>query len=68
MIQQQQKITDPKEQGAQLIAQFRTVETLELETQRLLQEQKTLYANLQKQLDFTPNEAIAASALSEEPQ
>lgn len=68
VIQQQQKITDPKEQGGQLIAQVRTVETLELETQRLLQEQKTLYANLQKQLDFTPNEAIAASALSEEPQ
>jgi capsular exopolysaccharide synthesis family protein len=68
MIQQQQKITDPKEQGAQLLEQVRTVETLELETQRLLQEQKTLYANLQKQLDFTPDEAIAASALSEEPQ
>ncbi len=68
MIQQQQKITDPKEQGAQLIEQVRTVESLELETQRLLQEQKTLYANLQKQLDFTPDEAIAASALSEEPQ
>ncbi|MEG4574498.1 polysaccharide biosynthesis tyrosine autokinase [Microcoleus sp. N3A4] len=68
VIQQQQKITDPKEQGAQLIGQVRAIETLELETQRLLQEQKTLYANLQKQLDFTPNEAIAASALSEEPQ
>ncbi|MBE9183238.1 polysaccharide biosynthesis tyrosine autokinase [Microcoleus sp. LEGE 07076] len=68
VIQQQQKITDPKEQGAQLIEQVRTIETLELETQRLLQEQKMLYANLQKQLDFTPNEAIAASALSEEPQ
>jgi succinoglycan biosynthesis transport protein ExoP len=68
MIQQQQKITDPKEQGAELLEQVRTVETLELETQRLLQEQKTLYANLQKQLDFTPDEAIAASALSEEPQ
>jgi polysaccharide biosynthesis transport protein len=68
VIQQQQKITDPKEQGTQLIAQVRAVETLELETQRLLQEQRMLYANLQKQLDFTPNEAIAASALSEEPQ
>ena len=67
-IQQQQKITDPKEQGAQLLEQVRDVETLELETLRLLQEQKTLYANLQKQLDFTPDEAIAASALSEEPQ
>ena len=60
LIQQQQKITDPKEQGAQLLKQVRDVETLELETQRLLQEQKTLYANLQKQLDFTPDEAIAA--------
>jgi len=68
MIQQQQKITDPKEQGAELLKQVRTVEDLELETQRLLQEQKTLYANLQTQLDFTPDEAIAASALSEEPQ
>ncbi|WP_445248669.1 GumC family protein [Microcoleus sp. OTE_8_concoct_300] len=68
MIQQQQKITDPKEQGAQLLQQIRTIEALELETQRVQQEQKTLYANLQKQLDFTPDEAIAASALSEEPQ
>ncbi len=68
VIQQQQRIADPKEQGAQLILQARTIETLESDTQRLLQEQKTLYANLQKQLDFTPNEAIAASALSEEPQ
>jgi polysaccharide biosynthesis transport protein len=68
VIQQQQRIADPKEQGAQLILQARTIETLESDTLRLLQEQKMLYANLQKQLDFTPNEAIAASALSEEPQ
>jgi len=68
VIQQEQRIADPREQGTQLILQARTIETLESDTQRLLQEQKTLYANLQKQLDFTPNEAIAASALSEEPQ
>ena len=68
VIQQEQRIADPREQGTQLIMQARTIETLESDTQRLLQEQKTLYANLQKQLDFTPNEAIAASALSEEPQ
>lgn len=68
VIQQQQRIADPKEQGAQLILQARTIETLESDTLRLLQEQRMLYANLQKQLDFTPNEAIAASALSEEPQ
>ena len=67
-LQQQQRITDPEVQGEQLLTQVRTIETQELETQRLLQEQKSLYDNLQKQLDFTPNEAIAASALSEEPQ
>src|SRR6476469_3182785 len=33
VIQQQQNITDPKEQGGQLIAQVSRVETLELETQ-----------------------------------
>ncbi|MGL5064935.1 MAG: GumC family protein [Microcoleus sp.] len=68
VIQQQQKLTDPKEQGSQLLEQLQGIETSDLETQRLLQEQRTLYANLQKQLDFTPDEAIAASALSEEPQ
>lgn len=67
-LQQQQRITDPKVQGEELLTQVRAIETQELETQRLLQEQRSLYANLQKQLDFTPNEAIAASALSEEPQ
>lgn len=68
VIQQQQKLTNPQEQGTQLTGQLQEIETSDLETQRLLQEQKTLYANLQKQLDFTPEEAIAASALSEEPQ
>ncbi|HLO48785.1 MAG TPA: polysaccharide biosynthesis tyrosine autokinase [Kamptonema sp.] len=67
-LQQQQRITDPRVQGEELLTQVRAIETQELETQRLLQEQRSLYANLQKQLDFTPNEAIAASALSEEPQ
>lgn len=67
-LQQQQRMADPKIQGEQLLTQVRAIETQELETQRLLQEQRSLYANLQKQLDFTPNEAIAASALSEEPQ
>lgn len=68
IIQQQQKLTNPEEQGTQLIEQVKEIEASDLETQRMLQEQKTLYANLQKQLDFTPEEAIAASALSEEPQ
>lgn len=67
-LQQQQKLTDPAVQGEELFTLVREIENQELETQRLLQEQRTLYANLQRQLDLSPNEAIAASALSEEPQ
>ena len=39
-----------------------------LDTQRDLQEQSRLYTNLQKQLGLAPKEAIAASALSQEPR
>jgi len=66
-LQQQNKLTDPKIQGDQLFTQVREMNTQQAQTQRDLAEQKTLYANLQKQLELTPDEAIAASALSEDP-
>lgn len=66
-LQQQYKLTDPQVQGQELFTQIRTLSTQQREAESQLQEQKTLYANLQKQLDLTPNEAIAASALSEDP-
>jgi capsular exopolysaccharide synthesis family protein len=66
-LQQQGKLTDPKTQGDQLFTQVREIETQLAQTQRDLAEQKTLYANLQQQLELTPDEAIAASALSENP-
>lgn len=66
-LQQQNKLTDPRTQGDQLFTQVRDINNQLAQTQRDLAEQKTLYASLQQQLDLTPSEAIAASALSEDP-
>lgn len=66
-LQQRYKLSDPTTEGAQLSEQLRTIQAQKLETQRQLQEHKTLYANLQKQLRLAPNEVIAASTLSEDP-
>ncbi len=66
-LQQQYKLSDPKSQGDALFAQVRKISEDQTTTQSLLQEQRALYTSLQRQLDLTPDEAIAASALSEEP-
>lgn len=66
-LQQQNKLTNPATQGDQLFTQVRDINAQLAQTQRDLAEQKTLYASLQQQLDLTPSEAIAASALSEDP-
>lgn len=66
-LQQQYKLSDPKSQGDALFAQARKTAEDQATTNTLLQEQRALYASLQRQLDLTPDEAIAASALSEEP-
>lgn len=68
MLQQQYKLSDPKVQGEELLKQLQTIETQQLDAEMQLQQQRTLYASLKKQLDLTPNEAIAASALSQDPQ
>lgn len=66
-LQQQYKLSDPKSQGDALFTQVRTIANDQATTQSLLEEQRALYINLQRQLNLTPNEAIAASALSQEP-
>jgi capsular exopolysaccharide synthesis family protein len=66
-LQQQYKLTDPQVQGQELFTQIRTLATQQREAESQLQEQRMLYASLQKQLELTPDEAIAASALSEDP-
>ncbi|WP_088893733.1 GumC family protein [Leptolyngbya ohadii] len=66
-LQQQYNLLDPASQGSQLSGQVNDITSLRLETERQLQEQRTLYRNLQQQLRLSPQEAIAASALSEDP-
>jgi capsular exopolysaccharide synthesis family protein len=66
-LQQQYKLTDPNVQSEDLFTQIREISTQLRDAQSQLQEQKTLYTNIQNQLALTPNEAIAASALSEDP-
>lgn len=66
-LQQQYNLINPEIQGGQLSEQVNNITSLRLETDRELQEQRTLYSNLQRQLQLSPQEAIAASALSEDP-
>ena len=66
-LQQRYELINPTQQGEQVYEQIRTLETERLTAQRELQEFRTQYQNLQTQLNLTPNEAIAASALSEDP-
>lgn len=66
-LQQRYDLISPTAQGDQLSENINTITAQQLEAQRELQEQRTLYNNLQRQLELTPQEAIAASALSEDP-
>ncbi|NET56383.1 MAG: polysaccharide biosynthesis tyrosine autokinase [Symploca sp. SIO2E6] len=66
-LQKQYNLIDPASQGGELFTKVREIETEQLVTSRELEELKALEENLQNQLNLTPNEAIAASALSEDP-
>lgn len=66
-LQQKYNIIDPTKEGSELFAQVRQAGLQQLETQRQLEEQKILYLNLQEQLRLTPDDALAASSLSENP-
>ncbi len=67
-LQQRYNLTDPNTQGTELVKQALAIGTQKLEAQRAIQEQRILYATLQKQLALSPNEAIAASVLSQDPR
>lgn len=67
-LQEQNDLIDPATQGGQLSDQIGEVTTLALTTDRELQEQRQLFADLKQQLNnLEPEQAIAASALSEDP-
>jgi polysaccharide biosynthesis transport protein len=67
-LQQRYNLTDPGVRGTDLSKQALTIETQKLDVQREIQEQVTLYETLKAQLNLTPDEAIAASVLSEDPR
>ncbi|HAN73623.1 MAG TPA: capsular biosynthesis protein [Planktothrix sp. UBA8402] len=66
-IQRQYELLEPTQGGQALYEQIRNLQAQSQETERLLQEQKVLYQHLQEQLSLNPEEAVAASALSESP-
>lgn len=66
-LQQQYDLINPEIQGGQISGQIDDISTLQIVSQRELQEQKTLYNNLQRQLQLSPQEGLAASALSQNP-
>ena len=66
-LQQRYGLIDPSTQGQQLSSQIGDITNLQLQTDRELREQQTLYENLRNQLALSPKEALAASALSEDP-
>lgn len=66
-LQQNNSIVDPDSEGARITDQLNAAMTLQQDTEIALREQQVLYQNLQRQLELSPNEAIAASALSEDP-
>ncbi|MCX7595234.1 MAG: polysaccharide biosynthesis tyrosine autokinase [Fischerella sp.] len=67
-FQQKYKLSDPESQVEELSQQVREVEAQKLNAQKDLQENKRLYERLQQQLRLTPDEALAASTLSQEPR
>ncbi|MGL5080589.1 MAG: GumC family protein [Microcoleaceae cyanobacterium] len=66
-LQQKYELINPQIQGEQLYAQISTIDTQILDTQRELPELQSQYVTLRSQLNLNPDEALAASALSESP-
>ena len=66
-LQQLYGLNNPTTDGSQLVSQANAVATAKKDTERELQEQSTLYRNLQRQLQLSPDEVIQASSLSQNP-
>ncbi|MDY7020261.1 MAG: polysaccharide biosynthesis tyrosine autokinase [Cyanobacteriota bacterium] len=66
-LQQDYQLFNPQVRGEELYEQVRLLEAERDQTGRELREARIQYNNLQAKLDLTPEEAIAASSLSEAP-
>ncbi|MBL1173907.1 GumC family protein [Pantanalinema sp. GBBB05] len=67
-LKQRYRLTDPEAEGGALSEQFRDVQAQKLETQQQLTEQVTLYNTLRQQLGLSPEQGLAAAALSQNPR
>lgn len=65
---QQHNLTDPGIQAQQMAEQVSNLKQQRTENRAQLNQTQSLYTSLQKQLQLKPNEAVAASALSEDTQ
>jgi succinoglycan biosynthesis transport protein ExoP len=67
-LKQRYRIVDPTAEGTTLSNQLQETRAARAAAQRDLAEQQTLYSMLQRQIGLTPEEALAASSLSENPR
>ncbi len=66
-LQRRYQMIDPTAQGGNLLERLNAATTLQQDTQRQLLEQQTLYTTLTSQLQFSPQEAVVAAAISQNP-
>lgn len=66
-LQQENSFFDPQTEGQEIANQIRTLDQQIVDAQRQLREQEVLYDNSRQQIGLNPQEALAASALSEDP-
>lgn len=66
-LQRQYQMIDPAAQGGNLLARLNETTVQQQDTQRQLIEQQTLYNTLTSQLQFSPQEAVVAAAISQNP-
>ncbi|WP_448563957.1 GumC family protein [Trichothermofontia sp.] len=67
-LREQQSTVDPTASGQALLEQAQEIESLQLQTRRELQEQRTLLADLQRQVGLNTQQAMIVSALSQDPR
>jgi polysaccharide biosynthesis transport protein len=65
-LQQKYQLTDPKTRGEELFSQARAASSQQQDVQRELRELRAVYAGLQKKLQLTPEQAIAATNLTQD--
>lgn len=67
-MRQRYQLTDPRSDGESVSTRLQEARSLRFQTQRELAEQDALFQRLQNQLGLTPDQALQASALSQNPR